>query len=98
MENGRIHSVDLLNMAFASAMRLGYRLREVGLDGFAGGACQVKGQKWLFVDPVLSVRDRLELILEALAADPATSAFDLPAPLAAALSIVQAKAIRSKAG
>ena len=77
MEHGRIHSVELLEMALEAAARLGYRIREDALAGFPGGACQLKGQKWLFLDPSLSSRERLKITLDALAADPSTSTLDL---------------------
>jgi hypothetical protein len=82
MEQGRFHSVELLEMALEAAARLGYRIREDSLGGFAGGACQLKGQKWLFFDPTLSSRERLQLVLDAFAADPDTATADLPPPLA----------------
>ncbi len=81
MEQGRIYSVELLEMAMHVAARLGYRIREDALGGAPGGACQIKGQKWLFVDPVLCVRERLQLVVDALAADPNAMSLDLPPPL-----------------
>ncbi|MEX2138970.1 MAG: hypothetical protein WD894_06890 [Pirellulales bacterium] len=84
MEHGRIHSVELLELALQAAAQLGYRIREDAL-GFPGGACQLKGQKWLFVDPTLSSRERLQLVLDALAADPITATTELPPPLAQAV-------------
>jgi hypothetical protein len=85
---GRIHSIELLEMALVTAERLGYRLREDSLDGFPGGACYLKGQKWLVLDPALGSRERLELVIDALAADPGAATLDLPAPLARAIRFV----------
>jgi hypothetical protein len=85
---GRIHSIELLEMALAAVEKLGYRIREDSLDGFAGGACQLKGQKWLVIDPALASRERLELVIDALAADPGVTAIDLPAPLVRAIRYV----------
>jgi hypothetical protein len=81
MDLGRIYSVELLEMAMQAAATLGYRVREDALGGFPGSACQIKGQKWLFVDPALCVRERLQLVLDALAADPNAMSLDLPPPL-----------------
>ena len=81
MEQGRIYSVEVLEMAMQAAATLGYRIREDALGGFPGGACQIKGQKWLFVDPALCVRERLRLVLDALAADPNAMSLDLPSIL-----------------
>ena len=81
MEQGRVYSVELLEEALEVAAKLGYRIREDALDGFPGGACEVKGQKWLFVDPALSVRERLQLVLDALAVDPRATSLDLPPSL-----------------
>ena len=82
MEQGRIHSVELLELALDAAAKVGYRIREDALGGFPGGACQLKGQKWLFLEPTLPPRERLQLVLQALAADPLTWTIDLPLPLA----------------
>jgi len=82
MEQGRVHSVDLLEMALATAARIGYRIREDALDGSAGGRCELKGQRWLLLDPALPARERLQLVLEVLADDPAAKQVPLPAALA----------------
>ena len=66
MEAGRVHSVELLEQALQAARQLGFRIREDALDGCTGGSCQIKGERWLFIDPSLSTRERLELVLEAL--------------------------------
>jgi hypothetical protein len=85
MVQGRIHSVELLEMALAAAAQLGYRIRDDQLGGLPGGACQLKGQKWLLLDPSISVRERLELVIQALAADSDALAMEVPGPLAHAL-------------
>jgi hypothetical protein len=82
----QIHSVDLLEMALEAAARLGYRIREDALDGFPGGACELKGQKWLFLDPSLATQERLHLVLDALAADERAATIEMPQPLAGVLN------------
>jgi hypothetical protein len=85
METGRVHSVELLEQALQEAKRLGFRIREDALDGCSGGACQIKGQRWLFIDPSLSTRERLELVLDALVALGEEIDRELSAPLARAI-------------
>jgi hypothetical protein len=82
MEADRIHSVELLEQALQAAKRVGFRIREDALDGCSGGACQIKGQRWLFVDPSLSTCERLELVLDALVALGEEIERELSAPLA----------------
>jgi hypothetical protein len=82
MEADRIHSVELLEQALEEARRLGFRIREDALDGCLGGECQIKGQRWLFIDPSLSTRERLELVLDALTGLGEGIDRELSAPLA----------------
>jgi hypothetical protein len=70
-------TIELLEEALELARRAGYRVRQEWLDGCAGGACVIKGQKWLFLDPNLSPREQLEEVLNALWADPDVAAIDL---------------------
>jgi len=98
MEHGRIHSVDLLNLALDSARKLGYQVRDDVLGGFPGGACQLKGTKWLFLNSSLPARDRLQLVLEALAADPNCAMANLPPAVLAAIQVTRMAQRESKAG
>ena len=70
-------TLELLEEALELARRAGYRVRQEWLDGCTGGACVIKGQKWLFIDPNLSPREQLEEVLNALWADPDVAAIDL---------------------
>ncbi len=63
-----MHTVDLLARALAAAQHLGYRVRHEWLDGM-GGPCELRGQKWLFLDEALSPAEQLEVVLEALRGD-----------------------------
>jgi hypothetical protein len=74
-------TVELLEEALELARRAGYRVRQEWLEGCAGGACVIKGQKWLFLDPTLSAAEQLEDVLNALWADPDVAAVDLGAEL-----------------
>ena len=75
-----MHTVDLLEAALSVADRLGYRLRQDWLDG-SGGACQLSGQKWLFLDLAESPTEQLGMVLDALRADPDLASTELPAEL-----------------
>jgi hypothetical protein len=98
MEQGRIHSVDLLNLALDSARQLGYQVRDVVFGGFPGGACQLKGTKWIFLNSSLPARDRLQLVLEALARDPNCVMANLPPALLAAIQVARKTQQETKAG
>ena len=65
-----MHSVELLEQALEIAKKLGYQVREECVGGNGGGSCVVRGQKSLFLDPMLDIPDRLELVCQALQEDP----------------------------
>ena len=79
-------TVELLEHALAVARRSGYQIRQEWLDGCAGGACTIKEQKWLFLDPADSPREQLETVLNALWADPEVCAIDIGAELQAEMN------------
>ena len=76
-----MHTVDLLATALAAAQRLGFRVRQEWLGGM-GGVCELRGQKWLFLDEALSPAEQLEVVLEALRGDPALGRLPLESELA----------------
>jgi hypothetical protein len=61
-----MHTVDLLEQALGAAEKLGYRIRQEWLGGSGGGGCEIKGQKWIFVDLALDPLDQLEQVAEVL--------------------------------
>lgn len=65
-----MHTVDLLDCAIATAKDLDYQVRLEWLGGSGGGACEFAGRKWIFVDLALTTSEQLELLVEALEADP----------------------------
>ena len=85
MQPGRIHSVELLELALQVSVRLGYRVQEDMLEGFPGGACHFKGNKWLVVDPSQPCRERLQIVLDALAGDPDLALVKVPPVLTRAI-------------
>jgi hypothetical protein len=67
-----MHTVDLLDEAIALAGQLGYRVRQEWLDG-GGGDCEIRGQKFVFLDLAAGPLDQLELMLEVLRRDRAAA-------------------------
>jgi hypothetical protein len=66
-----MHTVELLNEALEIARQAGYKIRQEWLDECSAGACMVRGQKLLFLDPMQSTIDQLEQVLDVLREDPA---------------------------
>ncbi|MFO0897931.1 MAG: hypothetical protein U0836_10955 [Pirellulales bacterium] len=63
-----MHIAAQLEAALEQARRQGFRLRSEWLGGAGGGACEIRGERWLFVDLALEPSEQLELVLAALAA------------------------------
>jgi len=68
-----MHTVEMLDAALALARQMGYRVREEWLDGHGGGGCEIRHQKWIFLDRALSAEEQLAPGLDTLRADPATT-------------------------
>ena len=66
-----MHTVELLEEAIAVAVHNGIRVRQDWFGGAPAGACEVRGQRWIFVDLALSVREQLDQVLEGLRQLPA---------------------------
>jgi len=66
MQTAGGQTVDRLEAALALAERLGYRIRMESLWGESGGGCEIRGQKWLFIDLSLTPREQLEQVLPTL--------------------------------
>ena len=80
-----MHTVDLLEEAVATAIRLGYKLRQDWLGG-GGGGCEIKGQKWLFLDLALSPSDQLAQVVDTLGREPRLDTASLSPTLARLLT------------
>lgn len=65
-----MHTVDLLEQALVAAERAGFRYRQDWLGGEGGGVCEVRGQKWIFLDLGQTSAEQLEAVLEALRQEP----------------------------
>lgn len=64
-----MHTVEMLEHALTAARQLGYKVRQEWF-GLSGGVCEIKGQKWIFLDLSMSPQDQLSLVLDALHGDP----------------------------
>ena len=82
-----MHTVELLEEAVVTAESLGYQLRYEWLDGVGGGACEIGGQRIIFVDLALSPREQFDQVLEALLGNPVAARLALSAPLRQILSL-----------
>lgn len=60
-----MHTVELLDEALLVAKRLGYGVRHEWMGG-TGGACEIAGKPWLFVDLSLTTDEQLDLVIESL--------------------------------
>ena len=65
----------------------GYRIRQECLEGTPGGACALKGQRFLFLDVRLSPEEQLEVVLQALAEEPKISELGISPILAKLLEL-----------
>lgn len=64
-----MHTVELLEEALTVAESLGYSIRQEWMGG-TGGACEIAGKRWLFVDLALTTDERLDQVIEAIKPDP----------------------------
>ena len=69
-----MHTVELLDEALDVARRLGFQVRQEWLSGNRGGACEIKGQKWIFIDLAESPWEQLQQICRVLAESSAAAA------------------------
>ena len=85
-----MHHVELLEQALSVARKIGFLVREEYVGDIDGGSCVVRGQKMLFLDPQLSIPDRLVIVCEALAAEEQLDRSNLPDELAQRLIVRRA--------
>ena len=62
-----MHTVELLDAAIRCAEDLGFRIRDDWLEGADGGACEIGGERWLFLDLAQSPQERLAIVASCLA-------------------------------
>lgn len=76
-----MHTVELLDQAITAAKLLGVKFREDWLGGAGGGVCEIKGQRWVFLDLSQGPADHLDLVVEAIRGDVGLLNLDLPPQL-----------------
>ena len=76
-----MHTVQLLSQTLEVAESLGYGVRHEWLGGGMGGACEIAGRRWLFVDLALNPVEQLDQVVRALKRDPGVHTLPLPAHL-----------------
>lgn len=84
-----MHTVELLHDALEAAQRLNYGIRHEWL-GTGGGACEVAGRKWIFVDLSTTSSEQLDMVCEVLLSDPSIAHCELPADLSRWLGLRRA--------
>jgi len=79
-----MHTIDVLEMALGLARQAGYQIRQEWLGG-GGGACEIRGVKWLFLDLALTPQEQLEAVLDVLRSLPQLAEMNMPPALRALL-------------
>ncbi len=77
-----MHTMHMLSTALGLARDTGYRIREEPLDGAGGGHCLIQGQPWLLLDLTQSAQEQLDVVLDALQAQPQLEWAKIPPELA----------------
>ena len=72
-----MHTVELLEHALTVARQLGYGIRHEWLGGNGGGACLLKGEKWLFLDLAQTPLEQLDQVSAALRGEAALERLDV---------------------
>lgn len=86
-----MNTIELLERAIALAEQVGFGVRYEWLGGStSGGSCEVRGRKWLFLDPTASPQDHLEIVAEALRLEPASAQLATDSELRGAIGLPKA--------
>jgi hypothetical protein len=80
-------TVEALEQALDLAVRLGYTVRQDCFAGSGGGACQLKGRKFLFVDLDLGPEEQLDQVVGALRHEPNSLSLPIPRELGELLNV-----------
>ena len=84
-----MHTVEMMEQAVSVAESLGYGVRQEWLGGCGGGACEIAGRKWIFIDVSLTTAEQLDQLAGALQTDPALYELPLSDPLSRLLGVRQ---------
>jgi hypothetical protein len=71
-------TVEAFEQALVAARRLGFKVRMEWLGGEGGGACEIRGERWIFIDLATTAEEQLAVVLDALAQEEAESVLPLP--------------------
>ena len=82
-----MHTVELLEQALGVARQLGVKVRPEWLNGAGGGGCEIKGQKWIFLDLGQSPLEQLDQVVQALRGEPRLARMDITPELNALLQV-----------
>jgi len=70
--------VEQLEKCLDLARQVGYGIRHEWLDGDGGGACEIGGKRWIFVDLAQSPAEQLDRVIEAIQGEPALAKIGIP--------------------
>ena len=73
-----MHSVQRMEAAIALAQQIGWNIRYEYLGEVGGGACQIAGKKWIFIDLALTPYEQFEQVIETLKSDAAIHTVAVP--------------------
>lgn len=76
-----MQSVDLLKAALGVVRQLGYTVRQDVFDGSGGGACMLRGKKWLYLDLGQTPAEQLAEVVECLRSEPEIGTCQMPTEL-----------------
>jgi hypothetical protein len=85
-----MHTVELLEEAIELAERAGFKMRWEWLAGRGTGWCELKGQKWLFLDLSETPREQLERVTQCLRGQPQVTSASMSASLERVLDVRKA--------
>ena len=70
--------VEQLERCLELARQVGYGIRHEWLDSSGGGACEIGGKRWSFVDLAQSPAEQLDQVVEAIYGEPGLAEIGLP--------------------
>ena len=73
-----MHTVEALEQAIDSARRLGFQIRMEWLGGDGGGSCEIRAEKWIFIDLALNADEQLASVLDAISQEADENVLPLP--------------------
>lgn len=85
-----MHTVEQLDQLIRLARELGYTVRQEWLGGDGGGACELRGQKHLFIDLANSAKEQLDTVAGVLAEDAGLTTVSVAAELRDVLRLPKA--------